>query len=45
MEGAQRTRRFFHSGKSGSWRSILSPEQVATLEREHAPMMERFGYL
>jgi aryl sulfotransferase len=44
-ERAPQSERFFHSGKSGSWRSVLSPEQVIRLESEHAPMMERFGYL
>ena len=45
VELGQRAERFFHTGKSGTWRSILTPEQAATLEREHGPMMERFGYL
>lgn len=44
-ERAPQSERFFHSGKSGTWRSVLTPEQVARLETEHAPMMARFGYL
>lgn len=45
VERAPQSERFFHSGKSGTWRSVLSPEQVARLETEHAAMMQRFGYL
>jgi hypothetical protein len=45
LGGAPQTERFFHSGKSGTWRSVLTPEQVSTLESAHGPMMERFGYL
>jgi hypothetical protein len=45
MGGAAQTARFFHTGKSGSWRSVLTPDQAATLEREHGAMMKRFGYL
>lgn len=45
IERAPQSERFFHSGKSGTWRSVLTAEQVARLETEHAPMMARFGYL
>lgn len=37
--------RFFHTGKSGGWRKLLTPEQIARIEREHKEMMARFGYL
>lgn len=45
LEGAVQTERFFHSGRSGTWRSILTAEQAAKLEHEHRAMMARFGYL
>jgi hypothetical protein len=45
IESAPKTERFFRSGKSGGWRAALSAEQVARLEREHAELMTRFGYL
>jgi aryl sulfotransferase len=44
VERAPQSERFFHSGKSGTWRAVLTPEQAARLETEHAPMMKRFGY-
>lgn len=37
--------RFFVSGRAGGWRDILTPEQAATVERDHAAVMRRFGYL
>jgi hypothetical protein len=37
-------RPFFRRGEAGAWRSELSPEQVARIEAEHAPMMRRLGY-
>jgi aryl sulfotransferase len=37
--------RFFHSGLVGGWRDVLTPEQVATIERDHEAVMRRFGYL
>ena len=44
-ERADRTERFFHTGVAGGWRDILTPEQVARIERDHAAVMRRFGYL
>ncbi|QNA84368.1 sulfotransferase domain-containing protein [Sphingomonas sp. So64.6b] len=35
---------FFRRGVSGGWRDELSTEQVARIERDHAPMMARLGY-
>jgi len=35
---------FFRRGEAGGWRDELSPEQVARIETEHAPMMRRLGY-
>lgn len=37
--------KFFVSGRAGGWRDILTPEQVATIERDHGAVMRRFGYL
>lgn len=45
MERAPKAERFFHSGRSGTWREVLSAEQAATLERGNGAMMARFGYL
>ncbi|WP_034158825.1 sulfotransferase domain-containing protein [Sphingomonas sp. ERG5] len=35
---------FFRRGVSGGWRDELNAEQVARIERDHAPMMARLGY-
>ncbi len=35
---------FFRRGEAGAWRDELTPEQVARVENEHAPMMRRLGY-
>jgi aryl sulfotransferase len=37
--------RFFRQGKSGSWRALLKPEQVARIIADHGEVMRRFGYL
>ena len=37
--------RFFHTGRAGGWRDVLSVEQVARIERDHETVMRRFGYL
>ncbi len=37
--------RFFHTGRSGGWRDVLTPDQAARIVADHAPMMRRFGYL
>jgi hypothetical protein len=36
---------FFGAGQSGTWRSVLTPAQQARIERDHGPLMQRFGYL
>jgi aryl sulfotransferase len=43
-ERAPNTERFFASGKSGTWRAALTPEQAARIEREHEAVMARFAY-
>ncbi|MCB8881979.1 sulfotransferase domain-containing protein [Acidisoma cellulosilytica] len=42
---AQSQDAFFRQGRSGAWRSILTPEQSARIERDHGTVMQRFGYL
>ena len=37
--------RFFHSGKSGTWRKRLTPEQAAAIVATHKTEMTRLGYL
>lgn len=44
-EKAPRTVNFFHTGKTGTWREALNPEQAARVEHDHRDVMERFGYL
>lgn len=36
---------FFRQGRSGGWREALTPAQAARIERDHATVMQRFGYL
>lgn len=35
---------FFRRGQAGAWRDELTADQVARIEAEHAPMMQRLGY-
>lgn len=37
--------RFFHTGRSGGWRDVLTPDQAARIAADHGIMMKRFGYL
>jgi len=37
--------RFFRQGQAGAWRSILSVAQAGRLEKDHAEVMARLGYL
>ena len=36
---------FFRKGRSGAWKDVLTPEQVARIEKDHGKMMGQFGYL
>lgn len=36
---------FFRAGRVGQWRELLSAAQRARIERDHAAVMRRFGYL
>lgn len=38
------TAAFFRSGRAGDWRAVLSDAQAARIERDHGPVMARFGY-
>lgn len=43
-ETSPKTESFFRSGRSGAWREVLDGGQVATIEHDHRPMMDRLGY-
>ncbi|MBO9712354.1 sulfotransferase domain-containing protein [Sphingomonas sp.] len=43
-ERMDRTERFFHTGRSGGWRELLSADQAARIERDHGEVMARLGY-
>lgn len=45
QERPRHDRPFFRQGKSGTWRSQLSPETVDRIIADHAEVMTRFGYL
>ena len=45
QERSHMQEKFFRRGRSGSWRSMLSPEQAARLATDHGEVMRRFGYL
>ena len=42
---AESTAPFFGTGRAGGWRDVLSRAQQARIERDHAAVMRRFGYL
>lgn len=44
-ESSQRARRFFRKGIAGGWRDELSTAQIAKIEQDHWPMMQRFTYM
>ena len=37
--------RFFREGKSGQWKGVLAPAQVARIVQDHRAQMTRFGYV
>jgi hypothetical protein len=39
------TEPFFRSGMVGAWRTVLTTAQRSRIERDHAVIMQRFGYL
>lgn len=36
--------KFFRVGKSGQWKTVLTPEQIDKIETDHGVIMEKFGY-
>ena len=38
-------RPFFRRGMAGAWRTELAPELSRRVERDHAAVMRRLGYL
>lgn len=38
-------KKFFHRGRVGGWRAILTPEQTDRFVGDHQEVMARFGYL
>ena len=44
IERQANQKRFFREGKSGGWREVLTPAQVAAVVAAHEPEMRRFGY-
>lgn len=45
LEKAMVSASFFRKGKVGSWRDVLTPQQVERLIQNHGEMMRRLGYL
>lgn len=43
-EAPRDVRGFFRRGVAGGWRDELHPHQIARIERDHGPMMDRLGY-
>jgi DNA-binding Lrp family transcriptional regulator len=44
-ERSRHAERFFHSGRAGAWRDLLTPAQAERTARDHGEQMRRFGYL
>jgi hypothetical protein len=44
IERSANSQRFFRAGKSGQWRKLLTPAQVAAIGEAHGEQMARFGY-
>lgn len=38
-------KKFFRVGKSGQWKTILTPEQIQQIEEDHGEVMEELGYI
>lgn len=43
-ETSKRTERFFRRGLAGVWREELVDAQIAAIESDHGPVMQRLGY-
>lgn len=44
-ERPKSSNRFFSSGKTGNWRSVLNENQVSKIITDHKDCMKKFGYL
>ncbi len=44
-ERSQKSESFFRKGETGSWREVLSDQQVEMIVSHHREVMRRFGYL
>lgn len=44
-EKMPRSESFFRQGKIGTWRGVLTPEQIEKIIADHTEMMQRFGYI
>jgi len=44
-ESSRHSDRFFHTGRAGQWRTVLSEDQVAEIRAALGPTMRRFGYM
>jgi hypothetical protein len=44
-ERPERARQFFRQGRAGTWRDVLTSDQVARIVGHHRDAMARFGYL
>jgi len=45
VERSPNSEKFFHSGKSGQWRTELPDVTAAQIRRDHAKTMRKFGYM
>ncbi len=45
VERSPNSEKFFHSGKSGQWRTELPEDAIARIREDHAKAMRKFGYL
>ncbi len=45
IERPEKSERFFSGGKSGAWRDVLTPDQVARIVADHREQMARFNYI
>lgn len=45
IERPEQSDAFFRGGKSGAWRDVLTPEQVARIVADHREQMARFNYI
>ncbi len=45
VENSENQQRFFRSGQSGQWQSVLSDEQIDRMRKVHGTVMKRYNYL